>query len=354
MTLGSLFSGIDGLALGLERAGMRTVWHSEIDPFCNEVLAQHWSGVPNLGDVTKIDWAAVPAPDVLCGGFPCQPASLAGQRRGVEDERWLWPCFAAAIRALRPRYVIAENVPGLLTVSGGSAFGEVLGDLAALGYDAEWAVFPASAVGAPHRRERLWIVGYTSIARGGELPVQQGQPGQAGRDADRAGDGLAYTGDSPGGAGGERTGRQAGTDAAGGGTGTTLADTTRIPAGEPDDTPHAESASRHARALPGSGSGALADPDAARSQEPVPGEFRRKTPALLAEATLWTTPQAFDALDIKSSPEARERSLRRGNPHGALRPGTGNLREDVQITESCSLSPVRLLARFRPGTEPAS
>ena len=164
LKVGGLFSGIGGIELGLEQTGgFRTVWHSEIDPFCNEVLAAHWSNVPNLGDITKIDWSTVEPVDLICGGVPCQPASVAGKRKGTEDERWLWPAFLDAVRALRPRLVLAENVPGLLTVSGGEPFGQILGSLASMGYDAEWAVFPASAVGAPHKRDRVWIVAHAPL-----------------------------------------------------------------------------------------------------------------------------------------------------------------------------------------------
>jgi DNA (cytosine-5)-methyltransferase 1 len=156
LTVGSLFTGIGGLDLGLERAGMRVLWQSEIDPYCCEVLAKHWPEVPNLGDVTAIDWQAVQPVDVICGGYPCQPFSLAGARKGTTDERHLWPYFANAIRVLRPRFALLENVAGHLTLG----FGEVLRALAEIGYDAQWDCVPAAAVGAPHRRDRLFVVAY--------------------------------------------------------------------------------------------------------------------------------------------------------------------------------------------------
>src|SRR5690606_17384107 len=134
LTVGSLFSGIGGLDLGLERAGMNVIWQSEIDPYASKVLAKHWPTVPNLGDITTIDWSRVERPDVICGGYPCQPFSLAGVRRGEHDDRHLWPYFADALRYLRPRYALLENVPGHLSLG----FGRVLGDLAELGFDAEW------------------------------------------------------------------------------------------------------------------------------------------------------------------------------------------------------------------------
>lgn len=156
MNVGSLFSGIGGLDLGLERAGMRVVWQAEIQPYAAAVLARHWPGVPNLGDVTAIDWDQVERPDLVCGGFPCQPVSVAGLRRGSDDERWLWPEVHRAVRHLRPRFVLLENVPGLLD----GWLGPVLGDLAASGYDTEWDCLPAAAFGAPHLRDRVFVVAY--------------------------------------------------------------------------------------------------------------------------------------------------------------------------------------------------
>jgi DNA (cytosine-5)-methyltransferase 1 len=156
----SLFSGIGGLDLGLERAGMTIAGQVEIDPWCRTVLDRHWPEVPKHDDVrTAADWwsaSARPAVDVVAGGFPCQPFSVAGRRRGVADERWMWPAMAAAVRELRPRYVVVENVPALLADR--DAFGWLLSDLADLGFDAEWSLLSACAVGAPHPRERLLLV----------------------------------------------------------------------------------------------------------------------------------------------------------------------------------------------------
>src|ERR1051326_5450146 len=186
LTVGSLFSGIRGLDLGLEGAGMRVVWQCEADPYCRAVLRKHWPAVPCYEDVHtipcrvrrgegsgKLSWVGserlgeIEPVDILAGGFPCQPVSLAGARRGAADERWLWPEFARLIRVLRPRYALMENVPGLL-VGGGMA--EVLGDLAACGYDAEWDCVAAAHVGAPHLRYRIFIVAY---ANGGRLEERQ-------------------------------------------------------------------------------------------------------------------------------------------------------------------------------------
>jgi len=163
-TVGSLFSGIGGLDLGLERAGMTVAWQAEVDSYCCRILHKHWPDVPNLGDVTTIDWTEVPRVDLIAGGFPCPDISQAGKRRGLVGERsGLWREFARAIRHLRPRYVLVENV-GDLAVRGLS---EVVGDLAALGYDTEWQSIPAAAVGAPHLRERLFIVAYPNSEAGG-------------------------------------------------------------------------------------------------------------------------------------------------------------------------------------------
>jgi DNA (cytosine-5)-methyltransferase 1 len=170
MRVGSLFSGIGGFDLGLERAGMKIVWQVENDPFCRKVLAKHWPDVPCYGDIHDVGAHNLEEVDVLCGGFPCQPVSIAGKRKAQDDERWLWPEFARIIRELRPGYVLVENVPGLLV----RGFGDVLGDLASLGYDAEWGIISAASVGAPHLRKRIFIIAHSVRVR--RHPVQGGQP----------------------------------------------------------------------------------------------------------------------------------------------------------------------------------
>ena len=177
LTVGSLFSGIGGFDLGLERAGMRVIWHSEIDPYACRVLSKHWPEVPNHGDIKRIQWGNIVRPDVLCGGYPCQPFSTAGRRRGEEDPRHLWPWVLEAISELRPRYAILENVRGHLSLGGLS----VVGDLAAIGYGAEWRVISAASVGANHRRDRIFIVAYPdddglpTISLGGSTSAADGQ-----------------------------------------------------------------------------------------------------------------------------------------------------------------------------------
>jgi DNA (cytosine-5)-methyltransferase 1 len=161
-TAGSLFSGIGGLDLGLERAGFQLRWQVERDEWCRAILARHWPGVRRHRDARALVGPELEPVDLIAGGFPCQPVSIAGRRRGVDDERWLWPEFARVIRLLRPRYALVENVPGLLTAGGG--FGSILGDLAESGYDAEWQCIPASAVGAPHLRWRVFLLAYPERA----------------------------------------------------------------------------------------------------------------------------------------------------------------------------------------------
>jgi DNA (cytosine-5)-methyltransferase 1 len=158
----SLFAGIGGMDLGLDRAGMHCVAQVEIDPYCRRVLAKHWPNVPRHDDVrTAADWwlsEERPAVDVICGGFPCQDISAAGRRAGIVDgERSsLWAYLADTVRVLRPRYVLVENVSALLV----RGLDVVAADLAEIGYDLRWDCVPAAAVGAPHRRDRWFGIAY--------------------------------------------------------------------------------------------------------------------------------------------------------------------------------------------------
>ncbi len=163
LTVGELFAGIGGFGLGFERAGFQVKWQVEIDDYATRVLEKHWPGVEGFRDVRECGAHNLAPVDVVCGGFPCQPHSLAGRRAASADERDLWGEFARIIREVRPRWVVAENVPGLLSSEDGRFFGRVLRDLAESGYDAEWDCIPASAVGAPHRRDRVWIVAYPQV-----------------------------------------------------------------------------------------------------------------------------------------------------------------------------------------------
>ena len=161
LTVGSLFAGIGGIDLGLERAGMQVRWQVEIDPYCNRVLAKHWPSVKRYGDIKGIEWSEVEPVDLICGGFPCQDVSEAGSRRGLgpETRSGLWSEFARTIGEVKPRWVMVENVPGLLSIDIGRGAGKVFYDLSKMGYYAEGKIIPASLFGAPHRRDRFFIVG---------------------------------------------------------------------------------------------------------------------------------------------------------------------------------------------------
>lgn len=163
MRFGSLFAGIGGFDLGLERAGMECTWQVERDPYAVQVLEKHWPDVRRHDDVCTFptadgDWSV----DLICGGFPCQDISVAGKGLGLAGERsGLWHEMRRIISEIRPRYVLVENVAAILA----RGMGTVLGELSEIGYDAEWHCVPASAVGAPHRRERIWIVAYANSLR---------------------------------------------------------------------------------------------------------------------------------------------------------------------------------------------
>ena len=203
MKFGSLFAGIGGLDLGLERAGMKCTWQVEIDDYCTRVLEKHWPDVRRYRDVKEIhgvmahaeskqgrdqpqDFAdgkrgqsggksrssridgttticpsCLEAVDLIAGGFPCQPHSVAGKQLGEEDDRNLWPEFIRVIRETRPRYVLAENVPGIIT----TYLDTVLSDLEGEGYTCTTFNLPACAFDAPHRRERIFIVAYSNGVR---------------------------------------------------------------------------------------------------------------------------------------------------------------------------------------------
>jgi DNA (cytosine-5)-methyltransferase 1 len=147
-------------------------WQVEIDDYATRVLEKHWPNVKRYRDVRECGAANLERVDLICGGFPCQPHSLAGKRLASADERDLWGEFARVIRELGPRWVLAENVPGILSSEAGRFFGRVLRDLATCGYDAEWSVLSACAMGAPHTRERLFVVAYPNGMRG--LQSQRG------------------------------------------------------------------------------------------------------------------------------------------------------------------------------------
>lgn len=163
ITVGSLFSGIGGLDLGLEQAGMKTVWQVEFDDWARGKLGENFPHTEKFKDVREVGKHNLRAVDLICGGFPCQDISDAGRRAGISGKRsGLWSEYYRIICELRPRYIIVENVAALL----GRGFGTVLGNLAASGYDATWDVLPAAAFGANHIRERVFLVGYDTNAAG--------------------------------------------------------------------------------------------------------------------------------------------------------------------------------------------
>jgi len=161
MTHGSLFSGIGGFDLAAEWAGWQNVFHCEWNEFGQKVLKYYWPQAESFTDITKTNFSKYEKKiDVLTGGFPCQPYSTAGKRRGKNDERHLWPEMLRAIREIRPRWIVGENVFGLINWSEGLVFHEVQTDLEAAGYEVQPFVLPAAAVNAPHRRDRVWFIAH--------------------------------------------------------------------------------------------------------------------------------------------------------------------------------------------------
>jgi len=168
-----LFSGIGGFALAAE-----TVWGKQYDnvgfcdnePFSQAIIKKHWPNATIYGDIKEL---APPPADLVTGGFPCQPFSLAGKRRGTQDDRHLWPEMLRVIRASSPRWVIGENVGGLLTWDAGLVLEQVLTDLESAGYQVWPFILPAAAVGAPHRRDRIWIIANRAGIGGGERRTER-------------------------------------------------------------------------------------------------------------------------------------------------------------------------------------
>lgn len=197
-----LFSGIGGFALASNQAGFKTVGFCEIDPYCQAVLKKHWPGTPIHGDIRGIEGNDYRGISLLTGGFPCQPFSVAGRKRGKEDDRYLWPEMLRVIREARPRWIVGENVANIVNL----ALDQVHIDLESEGYEVESVIIPACAVDAPHRRDRVWILAHSerggrwegglqgglskihlqrsdkwgSIAESSENVADSGRPGQGG------------------------------------------------------------------------------------------------------------------------------------------------------------------------------
>jgi DNA (cytosine-5)-methyltransferase 1 len=163
MRHGSLFSGIGGFDLAAQWMGWTNVFHTEWNEFGQKVLQHHFPNSISYHDIIKTDYTIHNGDiDIITGGFPCQPFSLAGKRKGTDDERYLWHEMLRAIQQIQPTYVVAENVRGLLTIDGGMVFEQVCADLEAEGYEVQPILLPAAGVNAPHRRDRIFIVGYAS------------------------------------------------------------------------------------------------------------------------------------------------------------------------------------------------
>lgn len=161
-TVGSLFAGIGGFDLGVERAGCQVDWQVEIDPWCRKVLAKHWPEVPRYEDIKTVGAHNLKPVDWIVGGFPCQDLSTAGKQKGLQGGRsGLWWQMRRVIGELRPEVVIVENVPNLVSLG----IEHVLGSLAEIGYDAEWDIISAQDIGAPHLRKRIWIVAHADSVR---------------------------------------------------------------------------------------------------------------------------------------------------------------------------------------------
>ena len=170
-----LFSGIGGFSHGLDKVGFKTVAFCEMDEYCKLVLQKHWKGVKIYNDVKELKGEEIIKEhgtiDIVVGGFPCQPFSIAGARKGTDDNRHLWPEMFRIIKELKPRWVIGENVRGIVSIQNGMVFENVCTDLEGEGYEVRAFNIPAAGVGAPHKRERIWIVANSrrTLRQGSEL-----------------------------------------------------------------------------------------------------------------------------------------------------------------------------------------
>lgn len=164
----SLFTGIGGIDIAAEWAGFQIMGMCEIDDFCLKILNKHWPDIPKWRDIYELSGKDIEEKcgkiDLLSGGFPCQPFSITGKRKGFVDDRYLWPEMLRIIREIRPKWVLGENVPGIFSIryDGQYLYGEILKDLAQIGYNVGWLCYGASDIGAPHRRERVFIVAHSS------------------------------------------------------------------------------------------------------------------------------------------------------------------------------------------------
>lgn len=186
MTHGSLFSGIGGFDLAAQWMGWENKFHCEWNDFGRKVLNYYWPNAKTYEDITKTDFKEWRGKiDILTGGFPCQPYSVAGKREGKNDSRHLWPEMLRAVREIKPRWVVAENVRGLTSWNGGLVFEEVQAELEAEGYTVQSFLLPAAGVNAPHKRERIWIVAYSDHSNDRRTPGQDAGEGREKRVQER-------------------------------------------------------------------------------------------------------------------------------------------------------------------------
>jgi DNA (cytosine-5)-methyltransferase 1 len=189
LTHASLFSGIGGFDLAAEWAGWENIFHCEWNPFGQKVLAHHFPNSKSYNDITKTNFTIHEGTvDVLTGGFPCQPYSTAGKRLGKADERHLFPEMLRAIKEIKPRWIIGENVRGLISWNEGLVFEEVCADLESEGYEVQPFLIPAASVNAPHRRDRIWFIAYSNNkgrgARFREIQNENGEISQRNKNAE--------------------------------------------------------------------------------------------------------------------------------------------------------------------------
>jgi DNA (cytosine-5)-methyltransferase 1 len=189
MTHGSLFSGIGGFDLAAEWMGWENLFHCEFNPFCQRILKYYWPNSKSYGDITKSTFTEFRGRiDILTGGFPCQPFSTAGKRKGTDDSRYLWPEMLRVIREVQPRYIVGENVRGLVSWDGGLVFDTVCSDLEAEGYEVLPVLLPAAAVNAPHKRDRIWFIAHANHKGGssglGQVQSENGEISERNNDAE--------------------------------------------------------------------------------------------------------------------------------------------------------------------------